>query len=84
MPFLIKSLPKSKKEFKKLGIDAEDGEMSLRVGERFIVEKSELENPDGWCFATRYDQTGDGYVPAAYLRLSQPGSGRPKWMPTAV
>ena len=63
---------------------AEDGEMSLRVGERFIVEKSELENPDGWCFATRYDQTGDGYVPAAYLRLSQPGSGRPKWMPTAV
>ena len=43
--------------------------MSLKVGDRVVVKREELDDPDGWLYAKHETEERDGYVPCGYLEV---------------
>jgi len=46
-----------------------ENEMSLKVGDRVVVKREELDDPDGWLYAKHETEERDGYVPCGYLEV---------------
>ena len=47
--------------------------MTIALGEKILVTRSDLEEDDGWCYATKVGAPPEsgGFVPSAYLAVGE-------------